>query len=441
MTRILAIVTVLGMGLTIPLQARADWSQLPGAQLQQVSVGSASQIVGVNQNGNIWRYSGGNWTQLPGALTNVSVASDGALWGINSAGNIYRWLNGDWSLVAGPTGQGTPKQISVGSASQVWMVTTTGAIFHRVEPGWALVPGGLTNVSVSASGYVMGVNQGGGVFQWTGGNDWRQVLGSPGAPFIQISNTGSLSQNMWAVAQDGGIYFNNGAGWIHVNGALSWVAAASDGTVWGANAGNNVYIYLGTPTGTPATCASGLVVNGACAVRVSAGSLSDGQKLLVRAQTAAAPNTPASLGSRFLGVNNGTLVFADSVPGPQNVFVVKALGIKPCGSSGNLPEYVLQAPNGAWAQDTGVVTMTQSEASPFGGKTTVYAQNGDAETFVRWGYPYGSFSFTPSCPYSPEPYIYAKCNDAQCAAPLFVNGTQVGPTYQGGQVFGLFALP
>jgi hypothetical protein len=46
--------------------------------------------MGVNKSGNIWRWSGSTWRQVPGALKWISVASDGTAWGVNASQNVFR---------------------------------------------------------------------------------------------------------------------------------------------------------------------------------------------------------------------------------------------------------------------------------------------------------------------------------------------------------------
>lgn len=123
--------------LTIAPMARAQWTMRPtGESLVQTSVASAGQIVGVNRGDGIFRFNrqNGQWTQMPGAATNVTIATDGTIWVVNGGGIIYRWAGSDWTQVAGPGADaGAPKQISAGSAANVWIVTTTGAIFRWNE--------------------------------------------------------------------------------------------------------------------------------------------------------------------------------------------------------------------------------------------------------------------------------------------------------------------
>jgi hypothetical protein len=75
--------------------AMAEWRQI-GGKLNQISVGSVTNVWGVNESDQIYRYTGDDnhpWVQIDGRLTNVTVAADGTVWGVNSAGNIYRYVH------------------------------------------------------------------------------------------------------------------------------------------------------------------------------------------------------------------------------------------------------------------------------------------------------------------------------------------------------------
>ena len=69
------------------------WRNITG-ELTQISVGSAEHIWGVNSQGHIYRYVGGNignpWQNIDGLLTNVAVGSDGTVMGVNRDNIVYR---------------------------------------------------------------------------------------------------------------------------------------------------------------------------------------------------------------------------------------------------------------------------------------------------------------------------------------------------------------
>ncbi|WP_330162529.1 tectonin domain-containing protein [Nocardiopsis tropica] len=71
----------------------AHWKNIPG-NLTKISVGSRSNVWGVNSAGGIYRFTNDDanpWVNVPGGLKEISAAADGTVWGVNSAGAIYRY--------------------------------------------------------------------------------------------------------------------------------------------------------------------------------------------------------------------------------------------------------------------------------------------------------------------------------------------------------------
>lgn len=231
------------------------WDRVDGA-LAYVSIGSATNIWGVNQQGNVWQWNGSTWVRRPGVLVNISAAADGTVVGVNPVGMPFRWNGSDWDRMPGllatisagsstriwgigtknedwpasdrrlfrwdpvaknwvleslgqtGTGLGTIlapfSSVSVDAEGDLWVTISYGKgpyIYFRPAGASAFIPieGNLTQVSVGSAQYVMGVNASGNIWRWTG-NTWRQVPG-----------------------------------------ALKWVSVARDGTAWGVNASQNIF--------------------------------------------------------------------------------------------------------------------------------------------------------------------------------------------------------
>lgn len=172
-----------------------SWGSIPGV-LKQVCV-AKNYLIGVNPsddiytikiNGSIQNAVAGNWTQIPGKLSNVAVNSNGQTVGVNSAGNAY-YLDLSTANLQSPSWQGidlngvTGKlvQVSINDAGQIWAVDNTspstnpggGYIYFRIGAtasnpmgtgGWQRVPGGLTWVSIDNNGQVWGVNSNGSIY-------------------------------------------------------------------------------------------------------------------------------------------------------------------------------------------------------------------------------------------------------------------------------------
>lgn len=129
-------------------------------------------MVGVNAEGKIFSFVGGNWQQLPGALVDVSVGrysarfflcfstlvvfSASAIYGVNREGQVWRLLNGNW--VGVPSGLLKISDISVGTDGTVYGVTNDNKVVRLDGASWTPVPGALVCISVLDSQNVVGCN-------------------------------------------------------------------------------------------------------------------------------------------------------------------------------------------------------------------------------------------------------------------------------------------
>jgi virginiamycin B lyase len=219
----------------------ARWSGIAGA-LNQISVGSTTNVWGVNAANQIFRYSGNDnnpWIQIPGSLIDVAVAADGTVWGVNIGNAIYRYSNGSWTIIPGAL-----KQITVGSATNVWGGNAANQIFRYSGDDnnpWIQIPGSLIDVAVAADGTVWGVNTGNAIFRYNSNGSWTVI---PGA--LKHISVGSAT-NVWGVNAANQIFRYSGDDnnpWIQIPGSLTDVSAAADGTVWGVDAAGNILRFL-----------------------------------------------------------------------------------------------------------------------------------------------------------------------------------------------------
>lgn len=226
------------------------WDQMPGA-LAYVSAGSATNVWGVNQQGQVWRWNGRDWNRMPGVLVNISAAADGTVVGVNPIGIPFRWNGSDWTQMPGRLAT-----ISAGSSTQIWGIGTkaedrpqSDRNLFRWDPkaqNWAIESVGslggrrpASSVSVDAAGnvwctlawapepYIFDRGAGKPSFVPVAGNLTQVTIGSP--------------QYIMGVNKDGNIWRWTGNMWRQVPGALKWISVASDGTAWGVNASQNVF--------------------------------------------------------------------------------------------------------------------------------------------------------------------------------------------------------
>ncbi|MFF3140053.1 tectonin domain-containing protein, partial [Streptomyces mirabilis] len=74
-------------------QGSTDWVSVSGG-LSRISVGSRTNVWGVNSSDQIYRYTGHDanpWTGIPGSAVDVGASADGTVWVVNSDGGIFRY--------------------------------------------------------------------------------------------------------------------------------------------------------------------------------------------------------------------------------------------------------------------------------------------------------------------------------------------------------------
>ena len=247
-----------------PLLAVAgNWISVPGS-LTQVSAVSATNVWGVNMNGNIWHWNGSQWAQVPGFLANVSAASDGTVWGVTPEGKLFSWSGSTWNLIDRPIAVlragGAPLwlgAVAVGSRTQIWAMGTTGVgknlasdkiyTWDAKSRDWIADPdvsthGPWSSVSVDAQGDVWATTVKGAIWRRLAGQTaWATVPGN----LVRVS-AGS-PQYIVGVNANGAISRWRGTAWEPMTGSLKSVSVTSDGEVWGAHTSGGVFHapYLG----------------------------------------------------------------------------------------------------------------------------------------------------------------------------------------------------
>ncbi|MCP4088707.1 MAG: hypothetical protein GY746_02795, partial [Gammaproteobacteria bacterium] len=244
----------------------STWVRIPGA-LAQISHGSDSAVWGVNSKDEIYRRNKDDsaWEKVPGALKQVTVAADGTVWGINRKGEIYRrkvdderWIKliSDSNIVF--------KTVSAGRSSNIWALDKNGDIYYynspsdygltpiggkggsdgRIYGGWGYGGGGAgwdSNAGSgggSCGGSLRHSKAGGGGYSWMNGEYISMEIirkdgRSGGSPRKHPKNDYAKYEIV-----DSDTPF---IPWVKVDGKLSDISVADDGTVWGIDSNNVVY--------------------------------------------------------------------------------------------------------------------------------------------------------------------------------------------------------
>jgi len=201
-----------------------NWTQLPGAATQVAASADGSiWVLSTDPSGPdkyIWHYSGGSWTNISGLASQIAVAPNGTLYAINSGGGTFTYSGGLWTALGGGAAA-----LTAAADGSTYVLSNGGggpdrAIWHNVSGTWSQVPGAGTSLAASWDT---------GSYSVPGGNM------TPGGLFILNSS--------------GGIYYENpGGSFSTLPGGASAVAATTSGGLFALgypanSAGNSLYYY------------------------------------------------------------------------------------------------------------------------------------------------------------------------------------------------------
>lgn len=187
--------------------------------------------------------SGLNWTQIPGAATQVVPASDGSIWALSTdpAGPdkyIWHYAGGTWTNVSG-----LASQIAVrpGPFPVLYAINSGGGTYaYQGNDSWTALGGGAANLTIASNGDVyVTSNQGGPDHAiWKNdGSTWTQVPGAGvylaggQAPSYYTLPGGHVSPGgLYVINSQGSIYYLNPDGtYVAFPGQASQIAPTFTG--------------------------------------------------------------------------------------------------------------------------------------------------------------------------------------------------------------------
>ncbi|HSB11673.1 MAG TPA: tectonin domain-containing protein [Blastocatellia bacterium] len=147
------------------------WEQIPGGA-KRIAVDPAGNAWVVNGGGDIFRYRGTGWEQVPGRALDIGIGANGAVWIIGNDQSILRGVVSG-NLVSWQKIDGEAIRIAVDPQGNPWVVTSGAAIFRRSGDAWTQMPGSAKDIAIDAAGtvYVVGASPATGgftVYRWQG---------------------------------------------------------------------------------------------------------------------------------------------------------------------------------------------------------------------------------------------------------------------------------
>lgn len=197
--------------------------------------------------------------EIPGNLKQIDV-SNGQVVGVNDEDQIFMWFEHNWIQI-----DGALKHITVGPAG-IWGVNKDNSIYRMVSGSWALMPGLLKQIDAGGDQFISGANANDDIFCLSKSGAIPANLQSSSLPWVHIEgklkyySCGSLG--CWGVNSADDIYYRwsstpdscAGSRWQNIPGKLSMIEVGTEGTVYGVNAQGYVYrrdgITASNPIGT-----------------------------------------------------------------------------------------------------------------------------------------------------------------------------------------------
>jgi len=180
----------------------AEWSAgkhvSTGAGFVSVSCTSAAFCMAADSGGNVYKYSGGTWSQAQlldsGGLTSVSCATSSFCVAASKSDGVYTYSGGTWS---GPTplvaAAGNGANLTSVSCSAAGTCIATGHWNAYTYAGGRWAQGYLlentsfiVSVSCASAGFCMAADTGGSVYTYSGGT-WSQPQQLDGGALTSVS--------------------------------------------------------------------------------------------------------------------------------------------------------------------------------------------------------------------------------------------------------------
>src|SRR4029077_6473512 len=237
--------------LVIPASAQ-HFKQVTGftGSMLQVAAGR-SEGWGVNNTGQVFRFTGTKFASVPGTLSRIVVgggtlSQKDEIWGGDESGNVFQFNYGKKSFTHIP---GSLQQIAVGEGDidschpyEVWGVNLGDAIFrynyctNKFEQAF----GSLVQVA-TAGGGVWGLSGAQQLYAFNFSTGQFQYAGVNGLVSLASDNN-----DVWALTGSGVTFsvgaINGGYGYSNITGTIAQLAAGDDG-IWGIDPNQKIYRF------------------------------------------------------------------------------------------------------------------------------------------------------------------------------------------------------
>lgn len=224
-------------------------------KLNRIAVGGQGSVWGLDNEGNVWKWTGFEWKNIMQKLDYLSVGADGAAYGVKDC-NIMKfdpWHNRFELLPDVPKA----RKISVGNQDKVWTIGLDGRPFKIIKGKSFKYRGSneitMKHISVGADGTVWAIERDTrNIYRWSSdANNWEPIPG-----VMRVVSVGGKN-SVWGVGLDEKLYVwqESSKEW-EAKGTVPFasiqqsatgergasLSVAADGTVIGTLGGNDAIV-------------------------------------------------------------------------------------------------------------------------------------------------------------------------------------------------------
>ena len=204
--------------------------------LTYIAVANANTVFGLSAAGEVYQLVNTPYQQTPWApMWHASTSPDGSVWGIDGNGNIFEWSGGQWQMR--PNGGALALFVAVGDGGNVWTIDNTSGWWGG--PGVPYKWNGTAFAPVADAPNAQWISVAPDGTVWIQSNDNRTLYLDGGAWRVAAVNTPDL---FGIVAGNSGLVYGwdfgtlwvlGGGGWQPIDGVGPCASAgvAADGTL------------------------------------------------------------------------------------------------------------------------------------------------------------------------------------------------------------------
>jgi hypothetical protein len=123
---------------------------LSNVQSLQIDGGGNTVLDELLNDGSLWEYASGSWSELDKAVKAFVAASDATLYDLEASGQLWQHANGVWTLLDSGV-----QQIGVTSDNTLVDLESNGELWIHNSAGWTMKASGVSSFTIENGATVM----------------------------------------------------------------------------------------------------------------------------------------------------------------------------------------------------------------------------------------------------------------------------------------------